>query len=139
MDHSAQFPLRGPLHTAVEAAGPSFSPFPAPSLFSPPMQLATLFDLLQQPASVAVRERAPLAPVAVMRAVPDYLDRPMGTWAEQCVAADLSFIDPIRPHQSPIIAVHAVKQMWWIRGSSDSGGSSSSSMTTAEHHNRSRV
>ena len=120
-DRSAAYPLTRPLLTEVEAAGPAFIPFPALSpLASPSRMLAPLLALDCIPST-------PLPLAAVQRAVPEYVDRPQGTLAEQCVAADLSFIDPLHAHRSPVIAVRAVAQMWWIRSSDSESGSGSGS------------
>ena len=122
VDRSALFPLRVPSQSGVCAAGRAFSPFPAP--------VGYVLSLPQlRPASLPVAVRASLPPVAVMRAVPSYLDRPQGTWAEQCVAADLSFFEPLHIHQSPIIAVEAVRRMWWTSTGSSISASSATQPT----------
>ena len=142
IDRSAAYPLARPLLGEVEAAGPAFIPFPALSpLLQPQRMLAPLLDARTQPPLVRALDCipcAPLPPAAVMRAVPEYVDRPQGTLAEQCVAADLSFIEPLHAHRSPVIAVRAVAEMWWIRSSdsdsdtrSGSGSPSGRSSTEA--------
>ena len=56
-----------------------------------------------------------------MRLRPDYPCRPYGTWAEQCVSADLSLIDPldklVRVRRELRVKTEVKEELedtWWI-------------------------
>jgi hypothetical protein len=87
------------------------SPAPPPALTSPLLSSLLNMDNIL-PA---------LPPTLILRAQPTFVDRPYATWPEECVAADLTLIDPLGKLVKPTtvvvkeeVRVEVEMDTWWI-------------------------